>query len=507
MQNLDPPWEKRRRAGRDCRRASHAESAAFLDAFDSWRYQGVPIAFTIVSGYGVMWRQHRGLLEKTAPVRTLRSAAAVAAGWLGRLRPRLPFPAPVQKQRPRFLLFSDDYAPKGMLPLLLLAEELSKCGEVILGCNDGRRVSVPAIGTIELASMDSLAGLPCGTFRPTAPIVDRSGLTPFPWPALAAFVRKRELLPVSAAAFGPWLLHHGQGAVLLHELARRALSRLRPDAVYVNKDYDFLGTCVCAAARELGIPSYTMLHGLQPADCSCQPLVADKVFCWGPESRDWYLAIGSPAERVLVSGNPAFDQMLRQGRDAERQGATRRQLGVPKGHRILLVGTTPISSEENRALLDGCLAAVAGIEGLTVVLKPHPAESPQRYAEEPLVTQGGALLLRPDQLSAQDAINVSDAVAVYNSTLGLEALIAGKRLFVLDWLPKKTMISYAKAIPALCYNSPAELGAGLRGLVAGLPLADELALAVSRYLDAVTPSDGQAAVRMAAWMSGTTENP
>jgi hypothetical protein len=103
--------------------------------------------------------------------------------------------------------------------------------------------------------------------------------------------------------------------------------------------------------------------------------------------------------------------------------------------------------------------------------------------------------MKPDE-----AIVASNAVVVYHSTLGLEALLAGRPLLVADFLPQPSPATFAVQIPGLCCPSPAELAARLLALWAGTFPDQDCAQATNRYLESVIPPQRRAAEFMAQAM-------
>jgi hypothetical protein len=282
------------------------------------------------------------------------------------------------------------------------------------------------------------------------------------------------------------------------EVGYQLFQALRPAGIYLNKDYGPQGAALCSAAHLLGIPTFSMLHGLQPEACSCQPVVADKVFCWGDESRRWFVGNGNDPARVLATGNPSFDRLFQRASSPQALEQTRQEHGLPLDRRVVLFGSNPIPFEQNSLILAALLEA-ARAQDFLVLHKPHPAEplEPYRRAfEDPR----HLVLVPASQMKPDEAIVASNAVVVYHSTLGLEALLAGRPLLVADFLPQPSPATFAVQIPGLCCPSPAELAARLLALWAGTFPDQDCAQATNRYLESVIPPQRRAAEFMAQAM-------
>jgi 3-deoxy-D-manno-octulosonic-acid transferase len=105
------------------------------------------------------------------------------------------------------------------------------------------------------------------------------------------------------------------------------------------------------------------------------------------------IALGAPAERVVVTGN------LKNDAPADPAGAAdlwRRLLGLPAGQRVWIAGSTHRGEEE--AVLAAHAAATAEHPGLLLVLAPrHPERVPEVVS---LIESRGSRVVRRSELSA-----------------------------------------------------------------------------------------------------------
>ena len=75
----------------------------------------------------------------------------------------------------------------------------------------------------------------------------------------------------------------------------------RPDAVLVEYDRGAFAAPIVAAARSLGIPTATMVHGsVHPHGYT--PLLADVAFCWGEAQARQLEQAGASPDRLIVTG-------------------------------------------------------------------------------------------------------------------------------------------------------------------------------------------------------------
>ncbi|MBI5625565.1 MAG: hypothetical protein HY924_17440 [Elusimicrobia bacterium] len=148
-----------------------------------------------------------------------------------------------------------------------------------------------------------------------------------------------------------------------------ALDEEKPDLVLVPYDGSPPERLLIDLARQRGIPSALMLHGISAIPRpGIEDIGADHLLVWGPALADAYVEMGFPRDRITATGYPMLDVLAR---DARRP----RPAGRPV--RVLCVSSCgPIEPTFGTAL--DILRSFPGIE---VTLKLHPGESPEPYSK------------------------------------------------------------------------------------------------------------------------------
>ncbi|MBI2061850.1 MAG: hypothetical protein HYT87_19090 [Nitrospirae bacterium] len=193
-------------------------------------------------------------------------------------------------------------------------------------------------------------------------------------------------------------------------------------------------------ARSMGIPSVTLQHGVTITRNLHQALHADHACVYGPAGAEWYERGGVSADRLHVTGNPAFDDHFVLAGHANR-ATVRQSLGLDPTRPLVTIVTTwgnPFSwrnhtldlIEVYTRLLDD-LASLSSTIPFTLFVKRHPtsgmasawwedqcrgrriatAESPTLQGTSP--AEYGPLLL------------ASDLVVGFQSTVLLESAFYG----------------------------------------------------------------------------------
>ncbi len=300
---------------------------------------------------------------------------------------------------------------------------------------------------------------------------------------------EQQLGPQEAAAA---YARHGRFGFLPLNFMRRVLESVRPDVV-VTTNSPRSEQAALESAVALGIPSIGLIDLFaQDADAFVHRPIRPDLTCVLAESvRERVIARGFDPARVAVTGNPAFDALnAPSARQAAR--ALRERLGWQERRVILWAG----QSEPAGAVTGGDrFAFAAGIEAalraqvrqrpdLALVVRYHPGEW-QHFPDQG--AQDRVHFSRPALEAIQPLILASDVVLVQNSTVGLEAAIAGIPVVSIEFSESvRQSFSLARLGVSSGCDSPDRLPADLAAALARGPgQAGEFA------------SDGRAAFRVA----------
>jgi hypothetical protein len=247
-----------------------------------------------------------------------------------------------------------------------------------------------------------------------------------------------------------------QGRISLPRRAFRALSwlllvgprlgsllRRRPDLVVLPNDAAFPYDRIARLLRTRRIPFLLLQEGIRfplPGQAD-EPTYgtggALAVAAWGEASAEYFRAAGVPEERIHLTGNPRFDRLAAMADDGQRELARGRH-GLPR--RTLLLASNPIddqgfcSHQEKIALIGSFVEQLEPLLAdpeFHLAIKLHGRESSQEI--RPLI--GEAMRERVSIFTDAplwELLSAATAVVVLASTVGLEALLCGSPLAVLE---------------------------------------------------------------------------
>jgi len=153
---------------------------------------------------------------------------------------------------------------------------------------------------------------------------------------------------------------------------------------------------------------------------------ADRLAVSGAYSRDIYADNGVPREKITITGQPSFDELIRY----REKGAVEQETG----ERLLVVITQPpdvaLTEDMRREMLRGALLAGHEIPRLRVLVKPHPRDDLRdlRLVLSELGAPRAALL--PKKLDLYGLLASSDVILTAFSTVGVEAIMLGRPVVV-----------------------------------------------------------------------------
>lgn len=140
---------------------------------------------------------------------------------------------------------------------------------------------------------------------------------------------------------------------------------------------------------------------------------------------------GVAPERIVITGQPAFDDISRQAREIRREDVFKKY-GLDPSVKWLVLGTQPIETTPD--IVRNVLKAAMELEGVNVVLKPHPGEDAKLH-EEIIAELGSPAKLRNDA-DIRELIVAGECLITFFSTIGFEAVLMGKPLITVNFTGK-----------------------------------------------------------------------
>ena len=192
-----------------------------------------------------------------------------------------------------------------------------------------------------------------------------------------------------------------------------------------------------------GIPTMTMmdLFALPHDNFRRNTVFADRITVLSEFARSNLLNEGIDADRVVVTGCPAYDKLF-DPLQAQAGADWKRSMGWRDKHVVMWAGNleeaAPNVPEHYLGAGLGLLverklrAWVAANESLALVVRYHPA---QYHLFPNLGAQERVYVSNPQLDSLQPQLHAVDCVVTQTSTVGFEGVLIGKRLLALSFSP------------------------------------------------------------------------
>jgi hypothetical protein len=246
------------------------------------------------------------------------------------------------------------------------------------------------------------------------------------------------------------------------------VERARPALVIVLNDRNFPSNEFLRAARRLRVPTLLVQESLRKDLLQRPPWGkrlarlrrkirlgieeglrhygqggCDRIAAWGETSRAYFRRVGVPASRIIVTGNPRFDQ-LAQADFSAGAGRVRAAIGVSDKDFLLTFLSSPIermqivSKEEKRRALIRWTEWAARLRSnpewtsLRLGVKLHRGEDP---AEMQSIIDGCGVgdWARIAEAPLYPLLQASQAAAMFSTTAGLEAALLSVPVGILEF--------------------------------------------------------------------------
>lgn len=227
---------------------------------------------------------------------------------------------------------------------------------------------------------------------------------------------------------------------------RRELETIRPDAILVHGDNHPPFQAYVLAAREMGIPSIMLQHGLDCEQRYLDEAYASAIAVWGPARAHRYRERSNWQPNIAVTGNPEYDH-LRAPVKISTSGDY--WLWVTRPHTPQKCYAPSRTPEEGLTILYALIEAMKKSPDVRLVIKPHPSDYRDLYAAI-ILSQGLQGKVELSTGNIQELITRAALVITEDSTAGLDAMFAGKLIVhahLAECLPTMPFVDYGAALP------------------------------------------------------------
>ncbi|MBA3813627.1 MAG: CDP-glycerol glycerophosphotransferase family protein [Alphaproteobacteria bacterium] len=191
------------------------------------------------------------------------------------------------------------------------------------------------------------------------------------------------------------------------------------------------------AASELGVPSICLVDGFAKYESEwiSHPGFSSKVCVLSNSVKDNLVAMGRPAQDIVVTGNPAFD-IFYSPLSKEKINQFKKENGIPEDKKVIVYASNPESEVHlyngrkgdvllPEKVLEKLIILLEKQEDYFLIFRPHPSQ----IFKNVFLSER---MLFDHKFDLLTLLHASDVVVTLTSTVGLQAQIAGKPLICIN---------------------------------------------------------------------------
>ena len=200
---------------------------------------------------------------------------------------------------------------------------------------------------------------------------------------------------------------------------QEVLQRIKPDILIVGCETARVNWSHVLLAKSNGIPILEVQHGIFTHLTMIYPPISDKCAVGGEYYKEIYLKGGAKKDQVIVTGWPKLDGLVDQpNRD------------LSKTRREVLFATQPIDLDLNLKVIETIGTCFDHLNGVHLIVKPHPREDPKAYTET--CTLFKSVTLCSNQENTSSLVASADVLITVSSTVAIEAILLDKPIVCLN---------------------------------------------------------------------------
>lgn len=169
------------------------------------------------------------------------------------------------------------------------------------------------------------------------------------------------------------------------------------------------------------VPVAALQHGIISDAFGYLPCLTDYKLVYGHYEKQWFTSRGVSEQRVVMMGHPRFDEVYKAVK--ANKARLKQNLGLPLHKKNLLI---VVRRNNQMKKWESFLRDLTISNPANMIIKDFPDHTPHELTKKFPST----FYSKNQPLS--DLIQLADAVVCYHSTTGLEGLMAGKPVFILN---------------------------------------------------------------------------
>jgi len=211
------------------------------------------------------------------------------------------------------------------------------------------------------------------------------------------------------------------------------LKKAKPAIIVTDYDRNAKWSCLVLAAKSLGIPTVTLVHGVISKNAQgYSPVLADKIVCWGEFDRIKLIAAGEHEDKIFIGGCPRLSRDLP---SSAKKGMKNILLDPQKP--VVMFASSP--ERQRLSLTELFCTAVEKLDFLSGMVRLHPSEKLITY-KAIIDRYPSIIFFESKEASLDDSLALANVVVCKSSGMGSDALVKGLNVVVLD--PERELLGH-----------------------------------------------------------------
>lgn len=225
----------------------------------------------------------------------------------------------------------------------------------------------------------------------------------------------------SNSDFNKSLLKQLSGIINRIEEAEMFLSKTNVSCIVLASTHYYQSRTFAMVAARKGIPTICLQHGIIGSETGYIPRIATVDAVYGQFEIDWYKQLGENENSLEIIGHPRFDQAFKKSSVSRAQ--FNKKLGLDSTKKTLMLVVRGNQQINRWKLL---IDKISKRINVNIVIKDFPSNQTHE------LTRKYPIVHSVKHYKLYDIFPNVDAVVAYPSTVGLEAMITNKTVFILN---------------------------------------------------------------------------
>ena len=222
----------------------------------------------------------------------------------------------------------------------------------------------------------------------------------------------------------------------------------QPKIILVLTDGPLPCKIAVLVGRFANIPSLLLLYvGMIGRNYGCPKFLVDKIAVTGEFAKEILTQCGVDRDRLVVTGRPTYDALIRAEDHFEKDEICRR-LGLDPTRKIVVYTSENLPALESEVMGRAICQAVKQFSGLQFVVKVHPSELDLSMYHRMTKDMGVEALITRDA-NIYEVLYVCDALITGFSATALDAMMLDKPVITINFTGLEDPLPFAESGAAI----------------------------------------------------------